>query len=763
MDHGHGPAILRGLSVTTDSRPFFLAGTRCASPLPGVVCRLAVSSNALGGTGVHYLAGQASFGYFTVALLATAAVALASGLQFAVIGLRQRREPVYLSFGVLCLCIAALALFNWMLDTSDNLLQASMALRLMSGAAVLAIPALMVFVGTYTGKPVRRQVFIAVCVLVIWYTAINLWSPFGVMEGSLREGVPTIFPWGEAIYTVEGIRSIWGNGFYALSYAAFLWTIWRAVDQYRYGKRLQGALLCICLMIQFAAMLWGSIVVESMDYSYPRLDVFAFLSFVLLMGLSLSSQLRLHTLQLERTTRELRAEAETRHQAELSLRHAAYHDNLTGLPNRSRALYTLADLLADAAQSGQFGAALMIDLDNFKTINDSLGHHVGDRVLEVIADSLIAAAPADSTVARLGGDEFVILIGMLAPDVESAAAMAMSTAETIVERLAAPLTIDSRTLGIGASIGVATFPQDNAGASDILRCADIAMYRAKAAGRNVARLFLAHMQHDADDRLEIERGLREALERQELSLHFQPQVDMQGRLVGAEALLRWHHPILGSVPPDTFIPIAEETGLIHILGSWVIEQSCRYIRDWQQRGIDFGGRLAVNVSAWQLAHPQFVRRLEEQVHEAGIDPSMLTLELTESALINDFDSALATLRRLSDIGFRLALDDFGTGYSSLAYLQQLPLEELKIDRSFVSSLEPSIPQPLVGFIIDVGKRLGMTTIAEGVETRQQQLMLEQLGCECLQGYLICRPMPEDAFVAWLVEHAASRTDMATAG
>jgi diguanylate cyclase (GGDEF)-like protein len=709
---------------------------------------------------VHYLAGQTSFGYFTVALLATAAVALASGLQFVVIGLRQRREPVYLSFGLLCLCIAALALSNLLLDTSNNLERATLALRLMSASAVLAIPALVIFVGTYTGKPVRRRVFVALCVVVAWYFLLNLWSPFGVMEGSLREGVPTVFVWGEAIYTVEGTRSIWGEGFYLLSYVAFVWTLWRAIDQYRYGKRLQGALLGTCLLIQFGALLWGSIVVESMDYSYPRLDVFAFLSFVLLMGLSLSSQLRLHTLQLERTTRELRAEAEIRHQAELSLRHAAYHDNLTGLPNRSRALYTLADLVAEAEQSGQFGAVLMIDLDNFKTINDSLGHHVGDRVLEVIADSLIAAAPNDSTVARLGGDEFVILIGTLAPDVASAAAMAMSTAEGIVARLATPLSIDSRTLGIGASIGVATFPQEHAGAADILRCADIAMYRAKAAGRNAARLFLPHMQHDADDRLEIERGLREALERQELSLHFQPQIDMLGRLVGAEALLRWQHPILGRVSPDVFIPIAEETGLIHGLGSWVIEQCCRHIRAWQESGIGFGGRLAVNVSAWQIAHPQFVRRLEEQVREAGLDPSVLTLELTESALINDFDSALATLRRLSDIGFRLALDDFGTGYSSLAYLQQLPLDELKIDRSFVSSLEPSVPQPLVGFIIDVGKRLGMTTIAEGVETLQQQTMLENLGCERLQGYLICPPMPEGAFVAWLGERATAASETA---
>jgi diguanylate cyclase (GGDEF)-like protein len=704
---------------------------------------------------VQEVAGQAGFGYFTAALLATAAVALASGLQFVVIGLRQRREPVYLSFGVLCLCIAGLALSNTMLDTASTMQQATVALRIMCATAVLAIPALVMFVGTYTGKPVSRAVFAIVCALALWFFWLNLRSPYSVIESSLRKGVPTVLPWGESIFTVEGTRSFWGEAFYWLSYVAFVWTLFRAGKQCLGPRRLPGILLGICLLIQFSALLWGSIVVETLDYSYPRLDVFAFLSFVLLMGLSLSSQLRLHTLQLEQTTHELRAEAETRRQAELSLRHAAYHDALTGLPNRPRALYTLADMLADAAQSGQSGAVLMIDLDNFKTINDSLGHHVGDRVLEAIADSLLAAAPGDSTVARLGGDEFVILLGALAADAETAATVAMQTADAMVERLAAPLAIDSRVLAIGASIGVATFPYQDAGAADILRCADIAMYRAKAAGRNAARLFLPHMQHDADDRLELERGLRTALERQELSLHFQPHVSMCGELVGAEALLRWQHPTLGDVPPATFIPIAEETGLIHALGTWVIAQACVHVQAWRQRGLDFGGRLAVNVSPWQIAHPQFVQRIEAQVRAAGVDPSWLTLELTESALLNDFDAALETLHSLSNIGFRLALDDFGTGYSSLAYLQQLPLDELKIDRSFISTLQPSVPEPLVGFIIDVGRRLGMTTIAEGVETWQQKAMLEALGCDRLQGYLVCRPLPEADFLLWLAEHAGN--------
>jgi EAL domain-containing protein (putative c-di-GMP-specific phosphodiesterase class I) len=262
------------------------------------------------------------------------------------------------------------------------------------------------------------------------------------------------------------------------------------------------------------------------------------------------------------------------------------------------------------------------------------------------------------------------------------------------------------------------------------------------------------MQHDADARLELERGLRTALERQEFSLCFQPQVSMRGKLVGAEALLRWNHPTLGEVSPATFIPIAEETGLIHALGAWVVAQVCRQIHDWRQLGVDFGGRLAVNVSPWQIAHPQFVQHLEAQVIDAGIEPSSLTLELTESALLNDFEAALDTLHQLSKIGFRLALDDFGTGYSSLAYLQQLPLDELKIDRTFINALQPSEADPLASFIVDVGRRLGMTTIAEGVETWQQKVMLETLGCDILQGYFICRPLTGTDFLCWLTAHAA---------
>jgi diguanylate cyclase (GGDEF)-like protein len=694
-----------------------------------------------------------SFGYFSAALLATSAVALASGMQFLIIGWRQRREPTHLSFAALCLCVATLALCSALLNVAGSMSSAIFYLRIIFAAALVALPTLVVFIGHYTERPVNRIAFACVVAASAYFFWLNVQLPYGLLDTRLAIGPRTLLPWGESLFTLEGTTSLWGHAFRCFSYAIFLWAIYRGVRQYFDGQRMHGALLTLCLLVQFVALLWGAIIVNTLGKPFPSLDAFAFLSFVLLMGLSLAGQMHSHAMQLERTTQQLREEAETRREAELDLRHAASHDALTGLPNRLSALHSLAELLTEAGESGQLGAVLMIDLDNFKTINDSLGHYVGDRVLETIADTLLSSTPSASTVARLGGDEFVVLLRELHADADAAALGAMQVAETMLQRLASPVQIDSRVLGIGASIGIAIFPNRDAAAVDVMRCADIALYRAKAAGRNTARLFLPQMQREADDRLALERGLRSALERQEFSLCFQPQISMRGKLVGAEALLRWNSPSLGQVSPAVFIPVAEETGLIHSLGAWVIGEVCRRIHDWQRLGVDFGGRVSVNVSPWQIAQSQFVEQLESQVAGADIDPSWLTLELTESALLVDFDAALKTLHRLAAIGFRLALDDFGTGYSSLAYLQQLPLDELKIDQAFISALDPTIADPLAGFIIDVGSRLGIATIAEGVETWQQKVLLETLGCEILQGYFICRPLPETAFLAWLANHA----------
>ncbi|MGN2252380.1 putative bifunctional diguanylate cyclase/phosphodiesterase [Frateuria sp. GZRe12] len=705
-------------------------------------------------------ASPITFGYYTAALVATAGIALASGTQFAVVGLWRRREAMYLSYASLCLCVATLAFANALLHTATSLAMATGALRTMIGAAATSFLPFVIFIRAYTGGPPQPRLQLAVSVVVGFFVWLNLALPGTVFFTRLVPGTGIALPWGERLYDVAGTASPWGLLFHALTYVAFLWALGRAVKQMRGGESLRGALLAICLLAQFAALLWGDVVVDALDHHYPYLDAFSFLPFVLLMGLSLAAQLHQRTVQLEQTTRRLEAEAHTRREAEFSLRHVAYHDSLTGLPNRLRALDHLAELHADTLARSQHGAVLLIDLDNFKTINDALGHPIGDRMLEAIADRLLAAAPPDAMLARLGGDEFVLVLGPLAGAPAAVQAQAEQAAERMVARLAEPVTVDSRVLAVGASVGVAMFPAGEEGVADLLRRADIALYRAKAAGRNTVRLFLEPMQQEADTRLTLERGLRTALEQDRMptqfALHFQPQVNRRGELLGAEALLRWQHPQLGELSPSVFIPLAEETGLIHALGTWVIGQACAHIRAWDRDGVAFGGRLAVNVSAWQLNHPHFAAQLEAQVRAAGIEPSRLTLELTESALLQDFDSALETLNQLSETGFRLALDDFGTGYSSLSYLQRLPLDVLKVDRAFVSGLSPNAANPLASFIIDVAHRLGIAAVAEGVETVPQRLALERIGCDGLQGFLICRPVDEPGFRRWLAEHQQAR-------
>ncbi|WP_244754370.1 bifunctional diguanylate cyclase/phosphodiesterase [Rhodanobacter sp. B2A1Ga4] len=370
-----------------------------------------------------------------------------------------------------------------------------------------------------------------------------------------------------------------------------------------------------------------------------------------------------------------------------------------------------------------------------------------------MAERLLAAAPPDALLARLGGDEFVLMLGLRErkpPDVQ---ARAERIAQDMIALVSEPVMDGRRVLGVGASVGVAVYPVGEEDVAELLRRADIALYRAKAAGRNTVRVFLPPMQQEADRRLSLERGLRAALEQDcmgtQFALHFQPQITAEGELLGAEALLRWRHPQLGEVAPDKFIPLAEETGLIHALGAWVVDEACAHLRAWDRDGVAFGKSLAVNVSAWQLAHPHYAARLVAQVHAAGVAPARLTLELTESALLQDFDGAQATLQQLADAGFRLALDDFGVGYSSLSYLQHLPLDVIKIDRAFVSQLQADAGNPLAGFIVDVAHRLGIMAVAEGVETAFQRQALEQMGCDGLQGYLISRPVDDAGFRRWV--------------
>ena len=441
-----------------------------------------------------------------------------------------------------------------------------------------------------------------------------------------------------------------------------------------------------------------------------------------------------------------------RKQAEARIEHLAYYDALTELPNRRLLLDRLEQNISRARRYGHYGAMLFLDLDRFKNINDSLGHPIGDALLKNVSLRLTKGLRHEDTVSRLGGDEFVMLLSDLGSDQEQAAAAAQYKAESIKARLAEKYEIDGHELHVTPSIGVAMFPSSHVGyesGNDILRYADTAMYRAKDDGRDTIRFFLPSMQAAADSRLAIEKELRYALERNELSLFFQPQVNSSGDIIGAETLARWQHPQKGFISPAIFIPIAEATGLILPIGEWVLRSACEQLKTWTDNGLNIT-HLAVNVSPRQFRQPHFISQVQTILDETGADPSMLGLELTEGMVIDNIVDTIEKMQGLKKLGLELSIDDFGTGYSSLAYLKKMPLDVLKIDQSFVRDIETDINDAaIVDTIISMAKHLDLKVIAEGVETQFELDFLEQKGCLLYQGYLFGKPVPSDQFTELL--------------
>ena len=427
---------------------------------------------------------------------------------------------------------------------------------------------------------------------------------------------------------------------------------------------------------------------------------------------------------------------------EESLRHQALHDPLTDLPNRTLFLDRLEEALARLGRGGSSVAVLFLDLDDFKVVNDSLGHEAGDALLVAVSGRLRACLRPEDTVARFGGDEFAVLLdnGTVAGD------DAALVAERIVEGLREPFVVKGREISISPSIGIVMATSSRDRPMDLLRKADIAMYEAKAKGQARYEVFDPTMNIRILERLEVENDLRRAIERGELRVHYQPKVLVStGKIVGTEALVRWEHPERGLLSPAAFISIAEETGLIVPLGRWVLTEACRQTREWQELyPSDSPLVVCVNVSGRQLRHPELARDVERVLQETGLEPGNLNLEITESVLVEGELTNLAALRELKRLGVKLMLDDFGTGYSSLSYLKRLPADFLKIDRSFTKGLgkDPK-DEGIVSAVIDLARVLGMKEIAEGVETTEQAAHLRELGCRYAQGYLFSKPLPAE--------------------
>jgi diguanylate cyclase (GGDEF)-like protein len=431
----------------------------------------------------------------------------------------------------------------------------------------------------------------------------------------------------------------------------------------------------------------------------------------------------------------------------------AFYDPLTGLPNRRLLLDRLAGLLASSQRQQVFSAVMFVDLDRFKTINDARGHATGDHLLRLAAQRLEELVRKSDTVARIGGDEFVVLLAHLAPDLPAAGNAAQGVADKIRAALAQEFEIGGQGYSCSASIGVTLLPKYSQSADDLLREADTAMYRAKGAGRNGIAFFESAMQAEVERRLTLERELAQAVEQNRLHMAYQPQFDCQGRLHGAELLMRWERDDGGMVSPAIFIPLAEETGLIVPLGIWALQQACLAQQRMSALGLSLP--LSVNVSPQQFRQADFVQQVCSILQEHDVEPALLILEVTEGLLVERLEEIVARMNELAALGVRFSIDDFGTGYSSLAYLKRMPLYELKIDRSFIMDMpDDANDVVIVQTILAMAGQMGLRVVAEGVETQAQADFLAAHGCHALQGYLLGRPAPLPALLDLLTAQAA---------
>jgi diguanylate cyclase (GGDEF)-like protein len=445
---------------------------------------------------------------------------------------------------------------------------------------------------------------------------------------------------------------------------------------------------------------------------------------------------------LDRNNRDLTLQINERKQAEQQLKHLALHDSLTGLPNRLLFQDRLQQAIALANRTNHKFAVFFMDLDNFKIINDTMGHEAGDELLRNVAERLSTIERETDTVARLGGDEFAFIISKIITTQDG-----VNFAQRLNKLLKKPLIIHGNNIHMGSSIGVTIYPDDASNREELLRNADIAMYQAKDNGRNTTCFFTKEMNAKLQHNKEVLTDLTESLTQHHFELYYQPLLTIDNKvLVGAEALIRWHHPVKGFISPDKFITIAEQSGLINQLGDWVLAQACREVKKFIKAGItDF--KVAINISPVQFRRKDFLEHTLTILKKQQVSPHFIELEITEGAVMDNVVQAIKTMESLHDAGFQLAMDDFGTGYSSLSYLKRFPIQKVKIDRSFISDLEnDEDSKSITRAIIQMSHSLGLKVLAEGVETKDQLKYLQDESCDYVQGYYTGRPMPASDFI-----------------
>jgi diguanylate cyclase (GGDEF)-like protein len=684
---------------------------------------------------------------FVTLLLLGSGVCLFAGMQFTLFGLIRREEQVFLAFGFLSLLLGIYMLLSAQWYHADNIEAVSNIARGQMAIVCLIYPLFIWFLALFFDLKFYYKFLITLSIIFGALFIINFWSPHSFLYKTLSPDVPITLPWGEVLnnFKTEIAPIAWL--YYAATYTVFGWSIYQCFSIWKIIKPSRVISITSYLILQFLFIIHAELI-DNLNLQSVYLGEFAFLILVILVSIAFAHEVRSRSRTLEEKVLALRAETTRREGYEGKLKYMALHDYLTDLPNRRAISQKLDEMLKICTKSNTYGAMLLMDLDQFKFINDSLGHDIGDRLLQMVSQRLRDTLPVDHVPVRLGGDEFAILFGGLSMQEEDAEKDAVSKAEVICNEIIKPYRIFEHELVIGASIGIALFNSEAQRLSDILKQADMALYRAKSAGRNTIKVFAPKLKKDVDRRLIIEKGLREAIESNEVRLVFQPQVNISNKFVGAEVLARWKHPEFGYIPPREFITIAEETGLIYSLGEYIFHQTCSCLRNWNEQNYQIPERLSINVSPWQFDSPGFTHMVKTVLDETNVEPYRINIEITESTFMRNIDTVASKINELTGIGITFSIDDFGTGYSALAWLKNLSLHELKIDKLFVRDLPLPNNDKLIETIIAIADHMGMNVVAEGVETEEQFHALKSMGCHIFQGDLISPPLNENEFVNW---------------
>ena len=657
-------------------------------------------------------------GILIAVLYISAGIAFTGAVQgIAMIATIDPRSRPFWLYTALSVIVVFLQIEVAQYHTAASLAAAVTAQKWMNAAALVFLPLLFAFIAFYTGqfriKPWLTTLSIACAGLI----AANFLMPFGIRFDH-ASSIPIDFPWGERLQILRGSASGVSSIVYFLFFGVLLWGLFQAATLIRRGDLLTGAFIGTSLL----AVIIGAMATRLEDLGVFRFIYtggFSFLVFVIFMEIMVSSDL---------------------HKASRQIKQLAFNDPLTGLPNRSALLSLLHDALEQARPVKNRVAVLIINMNHFDIINDPLGHDIGDALLLQVSQRLQQQVRESDSVARLGGDEFAVVANEL-----SFTYGAGMLAEKIQHAMHVSFDVGGNTLNIATRIGIAVFPDDGDSSTSLLMDADLAVRHAKLKGHDQVEFFRPEMQTAIRERQRLGNDMRTALAERQFELYYQPQISASnGKVDCVEALIRWNHPRDGLVSPQKFIPIAEETQMIISIGAWVIEEACRNLGLWRRDGIR-GVRVAINLSVQQLLQPDLHELVATMLSRHGLKGDDLEFEITESAIMEDQDRSIVQLKRLRALGTKISIDDFGTGYSSLSYLKLLPIDALKIDRSFVTDIaENSSDAMICSIAITLARSLGLISVAEGVETETQAAMLRNMGYDLLQGYLHAKPLPATA-------------------